>query len=211
MAEKAFAQTRYVLVVRVPRPIEVRIEDIYLHLAGTTKPVMGFHITLLGPFLFHPPETPGQVATQPVFGENQNTPTSDFVSRVRSVCRNWEPFSVRLHGLGVFKGQNDHLIYIQIAEPQTLIALHNELLKAVEGLITPQDERYRKWCVTSYQPHVTLGLGLTDRELEEFLHTGTLHPFDESFEVSGLWLAQQAPNGPWQYITEFPLGTSPKT
>lgn len=194
--------------MRVPRPIEVRIEDIYLRLAGTTKPVMGFHITLLGPFLFSSPGASGQLPVDSAANKERDVSASEFASRVSAVCRNWSPFSVRLHGLGVFKGQNDHLVYIRIAEPQKLVALHNELLEAVGDLIIPQDERYHEWYVTSYRPHVTLGLGLSDRELEEFLRTRRLLPFDESFEVSRLWLVQQAPNGPWQYVTEFPLRAS---
>ncbi len=48
--EETYNRARYVLVVRLPRQVEVRIEDAYLALAGTTKPVMGYHISLLGPF-----------------------------------------------------------------------------------------------------------------------------------------------------------------
>lgn len=183
-------QTRYVLVVRVPRPVEVRIEDVYLHLAGATKPVMGFHITILGPFLFASGALP------------------EFVASVTAVCRSWAPFSVSLSGLEAFREQDDNTIYLQIVDPQPLIALHDDLLAVVADLIVPQDERCHEWYITCYHPHVTLGLGLSDKELEAFLRAGETRHLKESFEVSSLWLAEQAPYGPWQYLTEFPFGSS---
>ena len=188
LAEETLAQTRYVLVVRVPRPVEVRIEDVYLSLASTTRPAMGFHITLLGPYFFSAGASPR------------------FMSKVSAMCRSWTPFSTRLCGLGAFKEKDDNAVYLQIVEPQILLALHNALLEATAGMTIPQDERYREWYVLSYQPHVTLGLGLSDRELEEFLRSSTLRQFDESFEVSRIWLAEQVPHGPWQYVAEYPLG-----
>jgi len=189
LAEAAIAQTRYVLVVRVPRPVEVRIEDVYLSLAGTTKPVMGFHITLLGPCFLADPEGA----------------KSQFISRVKDVCRRRKPLGVRLRKLGAFRGKDNNVVYLRITRPGAILTLHRDLLAATSGLIIPQDERYREWYTTSYQPHVTLGLGLSDRELEGLLHEGTPRQFDESFETSHIWLVEQSPQGPWQYVAEFPL------
>jgi len=167
----------------------VRIEDVYLSLAGTTKPVMGFHITLLGPCFLADPEGA----------------KSQFMSRIRDVCRRRKPFRVRLRKLGAFRENDNNVIYLQVARPGAILALHRNLLAATSGLIIPQDERYREWYMTSYQPHVTLGLSLSDRELEGLLHEGTQRQFDESFETSRIWLVEQALQGPWQYVAEFLL------
>jgi 2'-5' RNA ligase len=179
---------RYALVVRLPRAVEVRIEDAFLGIAGSTKPVMGYHITLLGPCLL------------------QEGAFQAFAAAVTAACRRWSPFEVRVTGLGAFRAKDDNVAYLEIADPRNVVALHEDLLRATDGLVIPQDERYREWCTTAYQPHVTLGLGLSDAELEEFLRAGGQRRFDERFKVTRIWLAAQAPQGLWQYEGEYILG-----
>lgn len=190
MTEEIRDQTRYALGVRVPREIEVRIEDTYLSFLGSTKPYMGYHITLLGPFYI------------------LESAESQFGANVANLCKRWQPFRVQVTGLGTFLRKDDNVVYLSIANPETLLALHADLLKTLADRISPQDEYFYKWDVKFYQPHVTLGLGLTDKRLEEFLSVAAACKFDESFEVSRIWLASQAQNGPWQYIASYPLGST---
>lgn len=180
---------RYAIIVRLPRAIEVRIEDAYLSMLGTTRPIMGYHVTLLGPFYIH---------------ENCEAITTH---RVQGVCQRTEPFAIRLQGLGTFTEQNNNVVYVRIADPSRLAALHNALLRETGDVIVPQNERYREWTAERYMPHVTVGLGMTDSELSEFLRGSFRFEIDATLEVTRLWLVEQRPSGPWQYVGEFLLGT----
>jgi 2'-5' RNA ligase len=182
------AKPRYAVIVRLPRAIEVRIEDAYLSMLGTTRPIMGYHITLLGPFYIV---------------DHCEAITTE---RVQAVCRRSTPFTIRLQGLGTFAEQDNNVVYVRIADPSPLAALHNALLRATEDVIVAQNERYREWTAERYMPHVTVGLGMTDNELSEFLRGSFRFEIDATLEVTRLWLVEQRPNGPWQYVGEYPLG-----
>jgi 2'-5' RNA ligase len=181
-------QMRYGLIVRLPREVETRIEDTYLSLLGATKSNMGYHITLLGPFY------------------RLNDEQAHFDAVVSSVCQRWQPFHVQVAGLGTFLAKDDNVAYVSVVEPDRIVTLHTELLEATTGFVAPQDERFFKWSVESYNPHVTLALGLTDHALAEFLRASAEHKLDETFLVKRIWLAEQAPSGPWQYLASYPLG-----
>lgn len=181
-------KSRYAVIVRLPRALEVRIEDAYLSMLGTTRPIMGYHVTLLGPFYI------------------RDHCESVAVQRVQAVCRRTEPFAIRLQGLGTFAEQNNNVVYVRIADPSHLAALHNTLLHETEDVISPQNERYREWTAERYMPHVTVGLGMTDSELAEFLRGSFRFEIDAALDVTHLWLVEQHPNGPWQHVAEFPLG-----
>jgi 2'-5' RNA ligase len=179
---------RYALLVRLPRTVEIRIEDVYLNLAGVTKPNMGYHITLLGPF------------------HMASVTNSPFGANVEAVCRRWSPFCLRITGLGHYRASDDNVVFLRIANPQDLATLHSDLLEATQDQIIAQDERLREWNFQNFDPHVTLGLGLTDQELGHFVRSAAGRSFDESYEVSRIWLARGISTGPWQYITSYVLG-----
>ena len=185
---EAAQRTRYVLLVRVPREIEVRIEDAFLTLVGTTRPLMGYHITLLGPFYL-----PSGVDYHALKG-------------IEQVCQNWPPFYVRLDGLGAFRSKDNNAIYIRLLEATELVALHNALWAVLQNQIILQNEQTFRWNTQNYEPHITLGLGLLDEELEQLLHLGEERSLEESFLVQEIWLAGQASDGPWQYLLRYPLG-----
>jgi 2'-5' RNA ligase len=188
--DEAFEKVRYILLVRLPRTTEIRIEDAYLALLGTTKPVMGFHLTLLGPFLL-----PSEASSSFLFGIN-------------AVCQRWQPFKLRIMGLGAFRTPDDNVIYLDVVDPGRIVALHDSLLAATAGQILPQSERHREWSFDRYHAHVTLGLRLSDRELARLWPIAEEHPIDESFEVSRIWLAEESPHGAWRYVAEYLFGTS---
>ncbi|NLG49806.1 MAG: 2'-5' RNA ligase family protein [Chloroflexi bacterium] len=185
---REFDRERYALIIRLPREVEVRIEDTYLGLVGITKPTMGFHITLLGPFYLSE-----GVSIESLCG-------------VADVCARWQPFRVRVYGLGTFEVQEDNIVYLHVADSERVMALHDDLLEAASACVTYQSEQYEEWNVDSYYPHVTLGLGLSDQELSNFLRDAANRVLDETFEVSRIWIAAQPPSGSWHYVATYTLG-----
>lgn len=187
-AEKA----RYVLIAPLPRPIEVRIEDTFLGLGGTTKPFMGYHITLLGPF--HLAE-----------GFSR-----DDLGEIEGICRRWRPFEVRIDGLDAFREEDNNTVYLGVSS-EGLIALHDALAKALVAKIVYQHPKAATWNLESYRPHVTLGLGLKDEELALVLRDGASRRLEATFEVSALHLMEQEANQPWERVATFPLGREGST
>jgi len=177
---------RYVLVVRLPREVEIRIEDVYLRLGGTTRSTLGYHITLLGPFRLE---------------DGRDAPHE----RIRKVAEQMMAFAVQLEGLASFQSPNDNVVFLELVDPTRIVAAHEALLRALQGHITWSDPRFEEWMVAKYYPHVTLGLGLSDSELAELLRTDSGHPFQATFEVSRMCMARQLPHGPWEYIAEYPF------
>ncbi|MBC7237896.1 MAG: 2'-5' RNA ligase family protein [Chloroflexi bacterium] len=181
-------KTRHVLVVRLPRAVEIRIEDVFLGLAGATKPTMGYHITVLGPFFLADGIDPRSL-----------TPVSQ-------VCARWRPFEVYISGLSAFQTKDDNTVYLRVQDCNRIVDLHYDLLRATRGLINMQDERILRWNEEQYEPHVTLALNLVDKGLAEFMRAAATRDLQASFTVDKIWLCLQEPNGPWQYTAQFPFG-----
>ncbi len=99
-------------------------------------------------------------------------------------------------------------MYLDVAEPEPVVALHRRLLRAAGPLIVPESEQLRLWTVENYKPHVTLGLRMSDGDLEEFLRLGSARRVEVTFPVQRVWLVGQVPNGPWEYLAEYGLGAS---
>ncbi|MHB1295775.1 MAG: 2'-5' RNA ligase family protein [Anaerolineae bacterium] len=188
MTPELVDQLRYVIIARLPRELEVRIEDAYLPLVGTTRPTMGYHVSLLGPFFLGEGSTVGSL------------------SGIQHVCSTWKPITVHISGMGAFRAHDNNTIYLDVAAPDELIALHRELVQATNGQIIPQMAWYGDEPTAPFRPHVTLGIGLSDSELEECLRSGTIRFFDATFGVESLFLAEQRPYNPWQIVREYPLG-----
>lgn len=181
-------RARYILVARVPRDIEVAIEDDFLIPLGTTRPTMGYHITLLGSF--HLPK-----------GEDH----AAFSRAVQRVCRRWRPFHVYVAGLGAFEKEDDNVIYLRVANPHRLTALRREIHEATRQHILFDKVNSAERDSKPYRPHITLGLALTDRELEAFFRTAVDGVLDIVFRISELWLAAQESSEPWRYVVGYPL------
>ncbi len=174
---------RYALVAPLPRGLEVRIEDLFLGLLGTSKPIMGYHITLVGPFVW------------------QAEPREPYLERIAQVCAGWQPFSVRLNGLSAFRTANRNAVYIPAQEADDLAALQRELQALLVPAITLQHEFPQE----TYQPHVTLGLGLTDSELRRVMAGSQERELDERFIVDEIYLVEERPSAPWRCIRTFSL------
>ena len=193
---EALEQTRYALVIRLPRQVEVRIEDAYLDLLSMTRSTMGYHITLLGPF---------------TLVERSSEP---FRAKTLCVCRAKSPFLVHIGGLGAFERKNSHAVYLRVRKDAPLMSLQRQLTDAVGGLVAPQPALSEGHSLGDFCPHVTLGLGLTDMELEGFRlevsseHSDRRDELRETFRVTELWLVEQGPNEPWRHVAAFSLGAA---
>jgi len=186
-------RTRYAIVIRVPRDIEVRIEDTYLSVIGVTKPSMGYHLTLLGPFLL------------------SDEITAPHLPAVTRLCREEVPFEVHLAGLGISRSETSHAVYLDVVKPEKVMSLHNRLLDVTHDIALPENETLRIWTIERYNPHVTLGLGLSESELDEFLRLVQARDVQATFMVDSIWLVEQSPGGPWEFVTEYRLGEPPRS
>jgi 2'-5' RNA ligase len=178
-----------VLVVRLPRPVELRIEDIFLDLAGATRPTMGYHITVLGPFYL------------------DEEVDYRFLTPVQQVCARWQPFEVDISTVSFFEAPDDNAVYLRVLDGDGLVTLHYDLLNNVKEIATMQDERTREWNEELYAPHITLALKLSDKDLPHFLRTAASQDLHVTFLIDEIWLCRQQARAPWQYVAHFPLGT----
>jgi len=184
--ENRSEQTRYLLLIRLPREEEVAIEDRFLGLPGVTKPAMGYHITLAGPFF--------------VADAERAAPMQEGLERLAQALR---PFRVDVAGLSAFSGDG-HTAYLEVAPSRTLDELWGTLRRYLESQIDCQYDHYRTG--DAFRPHVTLGIGLSDDELRGITVSHSDAPLVLSFMISEVWLALQNPNGPWEFLVAIPLG-----
>ena len=186
--EETLNRERYVFVVRLPRKIEIQIEDTYLILASVTKPTMGYHVTVLGPLCLREGVGP------------------EALSVVSEICQQQDPFSIRVVGLGAFEAEDDNAVYLGVHPSDELMALQGALSEAMAELVVYSSDRSREWNQGGFCPHVTLGLALLDQELADFMEAGRQRTFDEVFEVDRIWLAAQEPNRAWRFVGDCALG-----
>lgn len=175
-------ETRYALLIRLPRAVEVLIEDRFLHEIGTTRPTMGYHITLLGPFRLR---------------EGLDAAALD---RAAQVCQSWPAFEVRIAGLGTFEAPDRNTLFVPTLSPERLVALHGALRAALED-----DILLERNPAEGYQPHVTLGIGLLDADIPALFRNDPAAALDVTFAVQEVWLATQPPNAPWRHLARYPL------
>lgn len=177
---------RFALVVTPPRRVEVLIEDAYLRWLGTSKPNMGYHITVVGPFLW------------------LDELDERVMQQVAMICAAWQPFSVSIQGLDAFRDPDRNAVYIPVHNAGGLMALHDTLQTILAPVIVLQRELPQG----RYLPHITLGLGLTDKELVRVLEGAQELALQESFVVEELHLVEERPSAPWRRIQSFSLKRS---
>jgi 2'-5' RNA ligase len=181
--ERRLEHPRYALVAPLPRTLEVRIEDLFLGLLGTSKPIMGYHITVVGPFAW------------------VDEPDESRLARIGEICAGWPAFAVRLQGLGAFRSPESNAIYIPVRKAEQIAALHRVLQITLRGAIMPDRELPQE----GYLPHITLGLGLTDGELERVMAGVQERKLDERLLVQEIRLVEEGPSAPWRCIQTFAL------
>jgi len=179
--------SRYALVIRIPRAIEVQIEDTFLALVGITRPIMGFHITLVGPFLW-----------------NRDADSSVLDQLAQSV-QSYDPFEVTIGGSGAFVGEDANAVYIAVEQSPAL----RELQARAHWLLRPHIALQREIPPEEYIPHVTLGLGLTPEERDRALVALSNQPITATLGVVELHLVEEKPQSPWRAVRSFPLAGQP--
>ncbi|MGI6368374.1 MAG: 2'-5' RNA ligase family protein [Anaerolineae bacterium] len=187
MTDTPLKQPRLALVIRVPRALEVEIEDAFLALSGVTRPVMGFHITVLGPFTW--------IRQQP----------ETALEQVAQRCAATQPFDVTVGGAGSFDGEDTHSVYIPVHTSTALRELHHQLAGLLEEHIVLQ----REVSGEEYLPHVTLGLGLSTRDRDRALAELERRSVRTAFLVTELHLVTEGPGSPWRSSRVFPLADQP--
>lgn len=185
--DNQLTQPRYALVIRIPRAIEVQIEDTFLTLVGITRPIMGFHITLVGPFLWK--------------GDADNS----VLDRLAQNVQDYEPFQVTIGGSGAFIGEDANAVYIAVEQSPPL----RELQARAHALLHPHITLQREISPEEYIPHVTLGLGLTPEERDRALTALSRQPITATLPVVELHLVEEKPQSPWRLIHTFPLAGQP--
>jgi len=178
---------RYVLVVQVPRDIELRIEDAFLGHIGVTRPAMGYHVTLLGPFCL------------------AKGGADALSALIDQVCHATPSFDLQLAGIKAFSSADNHVAYLQVGSIETLLYLRGRLLADLlsqDILVDPCP----RLDTDVYLPHVTLALELTQGELALLTESSSIRDFSATFTVNALALAAEQIGAPWRVEKVFPLG-----
>lgn len=176
-------RSRYLLMVRLPRAVEVRIEDRFLPSIGATRPAMGYHVSIVGPFYWAV--------------DDQQAP----LARLRHACAHARPLLLRIRGIDVFENAPDDCgVFLGVGPVRPLQALRQQLLVALGEAITPQYQRSGP-----FRPHVTIGLNLPSQVGRTLLQSGRA-PFRAHFEAREIWLLEQRPQNPWRPLLAFGLG-----
>ncbi len=187
MANARTPQARYALVVLLPRVIEAQIEDAFLSLVGITRPIMGFHITLVGPFQW------------------LHATPQHALDRLARLCRHTRPFEVTVAGLGAFVSEESSAVYLRVAPNRALCRLQARALRLLRPHILLQQDASAE----DYVPHVTLGLGLTPEERDRALASMADERFGAIFTVTEVHLVKEELSSPWRPIMTFPLAGQP--
>lgn len=178
-------EPRCLLMIRLPRHIEVALEDLFLPQPAASRPVMGYHISIVGPFYWR----------QPI--------TDQCVAVLQGVCARCAPPQVFLGGLGVFNNApDDQVVYVRVVNSETLLTLREELMGVLGDKVIFQREQEPD----GYVPHVTLALNLSHGEAKGLLATDGASEFEAAFEASEVLLVRQEPNCPWKPLIALVVG-----
>jgi 2'-5' RNA ligase len=120
------------------------------------------------------------------------------VEQLEAICAQWEPFEIRLGGLGVFRNS---IVYLKVAESPELTALHLELVSGLEGFVETLSDRYDG---AAFTPHLTLADGLNPEEVAEAKRILADYTFCRRFEVDRVHLLRG--RGRWDITRTFKLG-----
>jgi 2'-5' RNA ligase len=139
------------------------------------------HITVKSPFLFR-----------------QSGAT--VVEQLEAICGRWEPFEVRLSGLGVFRNS---ILYVRVAENPDLTDLHLDLVEGLDGFVETLQDRYDGG---AYTPHLTLAERLNPDDIAEARGILATCRFNRRFVVEKIHLLRG--RGRWDVTRSFLLGSA---
>lgn len=122
------------------------------------------------------------------------------VDRLEDLCCQWEPFEIRLGGLGVFRNS---ILYVRVGESTELTALHQDLMENLDGYVETLNDRYDGH---AYHPHLTLADRLAPDDLLEARRLLVAHRLHRRFVVDRIHLLRG--KGSWDIARTFALGAS---
>lgn len=137
------------------------------------------HITVKSPFLFR--HTGAAV-----------------VERMEEICQQWEPFEIRLAGLGIFRNS---VLYVRVSESPELNALHQDLVEGLEGFVETLTDR---WEGEAFTPHMTLADKLDPEDVVELKRVLADFRLSRRIRVDRIHLLRG--KGKWDITRSFPLG-----
>lgn len=137
------------------------------------------HITVKSPFLFR--QSGAMV-----------------VEQLEAICEQWEPFEVRLAGLGVFRNS---ILYVKVGDNPYLNDLHLDLLDALDGYVETLSGRYDG---DAYTPHLTLAERLAPEDIADARRILNDVQLNRRFVVDRIHLLRG--RGRWDITHTFQLG-----
>ncbi|MEN6478721.1 MAG: 2'-5' RNA ligase family protein [Anaerolineales bacterium] len=178
-------QSRYLLMIPLPRAVAVRIEDRFLPKLGATRPAMGYHISLVGPFFW------------------VDQMTDNTLERLQRACARAKPLQLTISGLDVFENAPDDCgVFLNVHPLGPVRQLYEQMLAALSDDITLQYHR-----AGPYRPHITIGLNLPSQVCQS-LRNSVVTPFHARFCANELWLMEQPPMSPWLPLLALSLGSA---
>lgn len=120
------------------------------------------------------------------------------VEQLEEICRQWDPFEIRLGGLGVFRSS---ILYVKVHEDGDLSDLHWDLVDGLDGFVETLQEKYEG---NEYTPHLTLADKLGPDDVAEARKILADLSFRRRFVVDRIHLLRG--KGRWDIARSFPLG-----
>lgn len=136
------------------------------------------HITVKSPFLFR-----------------QSGAT--VIEQLEQICQRWDPFELRLGGLGVFR----HVLYIKVEESEDLTGLHYDMVDGLDGFVETLTDKFEG---TAYTPHLTLADKLAPEDVAEARRLLADIRFRRRFVVDQVHLLRGT--GRWDIFRSISLG-----
>lgn len=121
------------------------------------------------------------------------------IDQLEEICQNWEPFEIRLGGLGVFRNS---ILYVKVHENGDLSDLHWDLVDGLDGFVETLQDKYEG---NEYTPHLTLADKLDPDDVVEARKLLTNISFHRRFVVNRIHLLRG--KGRWDVARTFTLGS----
>jgi len=120
------------------------------------------------------------------------------IEQMEEICRNWDPFQIRLGGIGVFRGS---ILYVKVYEDGDLSDLHWDLVDGLDGYVETLQAKYEG---DEYTPHLTLADKLNPDDIAEARKLLADISFKRRFTVDRIHLLRG--KGRWDIARTFTLG-----
>jgi 2'-5' RNA ligase len=158
----------------LPAPVERRFEKWAEKMPGASWPTWGGHVTLVPSFV-------------------AECSLEEVLARVRYAVRDCEPFRVRFAGPVAeqdWTRPRYHAVLLKLdddnpGEHETLAQLRRKLLDALAPVRTPLRPELEE---QEFVPHVTLALGVGEREANRLVNAIRADPLEAEFDVGSVWI-----------------------